>query len=281
MFGRKKEAQLPPGVYPDEEVTRLVADFPRFGEEPFLAATDKRPPRPILDDLEYVRRILISWLIGRPVSEIAKRVGCSERSVRNVIEKVIYVDEYDLESGWSDWIELGLIGALDVAVADQASSWLNDPDVSQVTVICQVCHRQIGMVHMLKSMLGERQGSEIELDVLARGLLLDDELARRHLAEVQGHLILHFYIGIDKIAVNTRRARHRAHRYLQSIEWIPANQPFSWYSNRHHYTQIVSRHAIGVLPEEGEPDLRLLTPVIDGRPMSIYDARRRWKQLIK
>lgn len=211
MFGRKKEAQLPPGVHPDEEVTRLAEDFPWFGEEPFLPATDKRPPRPIVNDLECVRRILISWLISRPVSEMAKRVGCSERSVRTVIENMIYVNEYDLESGWSDWIELGLIGALDVTIVSTVTGWQPDPDVAEVTVICQVCHRPVGIVSMLKTLLGEQRGLQVESNVLSREILAEDRIYRRRVARVQGHLILHFYVGRDNIKTNMRKAEHRSH----------------------------------------------------------------------
>ncbi len=280
MFGRKNEAKLPPGVYPDEEVSMLAGDFPWLGEEPFPVATDRRPPRPIINDLEYVRRILISWLIGRPVSEMAKRVGCGERSVRNVIEKVVYVDEYDLESGWSYWIKLGLIGAFDVTTASTVTGWQPDPDVVEVTVICQVCHRAVGIISMSNTLLGEQRGLQVESDVLFREILAADRLERRRLARVQGYLILHFYVGRDNIKSNMRKAKHRSHSLSQDLKLIPRNQPFKWVSRRIHYTESVSVDALAVVPEERDPDWALVAPIIDGCPISFYDARRRWKKLI-
>lgn len=60
------------------------------------------------NDLECVRRILIAWLTGGSVSEIARRAGCIERSVRNVITDVIYAGEGNLDRHGRPSASLGL-----------------------------------------------------------------------------------------------------------------------------------------------------------------------------
>lgn len=280
MFRRKKVAETVPTESSEGKLNSFIEKMPWLGEMPFRAATDRRPPKPIIDDLEYVRRILIAWLIGRPVSQVARRVGCSERSVRNVVRNVLYVAEDDLAIAWNAWCELGLLGAIDVMVADQAFSRLEDPDIVQVSAICQICHRLAGVVCMFKPLLAEQRGSQIDLETLTRGLIVEDRLARRRLAQVQSHLLSHFYIGNDAIAANTRRVRQREHEFMQRVSLIPPSRPFKWRTNRLHYSKIVSGHALQNLAEGGEPDQNQLTPVVGGRPTTIYDARRRWKRMI-
>ena len=58
-----------------EKVAPVIEGMPWFGEPPYQPTLRKKPPRGAAEDLSYVRRVLISWLIGRPISEIARRAG--------------------------------------------------------------------------------------------------------------------------------------------------------------------------------------------------------------
>lgn len=93
--------------------------------------------------------------------------------------------------------------------------------------------------------------------------------------------MLHYYIGRDTIASDMRRSKLKAHLIAKCAGLIHKRQRFAWFSRRKHYTNFVSPDAMGVLPEEGERDQILLTPVANGRPVTIYEARRRWKKLIE
>jgi hypothetical protein len=51
----------------------LADSLPWFGEEPFTAAPEPTPPRPAHRSPPYVRRVLLSFLAGRPVEVAAGR----------------------------------------------------------------------------------------------------------------------------------------------------------------------------------------------------------------
>jgi len=88
-----------------------VADaLPWFGQEPFKASRRRRPPRPVFSSLSYVRRVLLAFLAGRPMSEVAAPAGCGIRTIYKVIGGVIYWlpdnDEIPI------WLDLGLFGVV-------------------------------------------------------------------------------------------------------------------------------------------------------------------------
>lgn len=96
-------------------VGKMIEAAPWLGEKPFIVATRSSPPRHAIGDDGYVRRVLVSWLIGRPVSAIAKRAGCSPRLVHKILDEIIYVQPAQL---WQRWVRLGLIGILDTPYPD-------------------------------------------------------------------------------------------------------------------------------------------------------------------
>jgi len=125
---------------------KLVDASPWFGGPPFEVSISKSPPKRVnrLIDPAYVRRVMISWLIGRPVTQIAKRAGCSVRYAHSIIDGWIYVSN-PLEM-FPTWVELGLIGILDGPALEYEPSDVEadaNPSPYDMTVVCLVCHRQI------------------------------------------------------------------------------------------------------------------------------------------
>ena len=98
-----------------EKVALLIDDVKWFGEPPFEPRLRKKPPNSAAEDHPYVRRVLISWLVGRPVSQIATRAGCSPRLVHKILSTAIY---FPPEPPLSFWRDLGLIALLDVPRAE-------------------------------------------------------------------------------------------------------------------------------------------------------------------
>ena len=188
-------------VVSDEElIQHLGEEIPWMGEEPFLVTMTKHPPRPVIEDLEYVRRILISWLAGRPASEVAKRAGCSERTVRNVIAQVVYTREEDIGAAWRRWCDLGLAGGIYLPEDEQSGRARQRYRSGEVIiVVCQVCHRKAGRMRMYFPLDTERGSLLIDRQTLLRGTDLRDGTTVREAGIVQGHLMCHFQVGKDPI----------------------------------------------------------------------------------
>ena len=129
------------------QVQELADTLPWLGEAPFEGAKQKLVPRPAGSDLEFVRRVMLSWLIGRPVSQVAKRVGCSPRLAQRLVREFIYVEEQDLEPGFWRWVDIGLVAPVDgpkfQGDPDEVDPGEDiDPDL--VPLVCLVCHRMTG-----------------------------------------------------------------------------------------------------------------------------------------
>lgn len=277
LFRRKTTKKTTPERQSDQIPREWIDQVPWMGEEPFEASYTSKPPGRILDDLGYVRRILFAWLCGRPVSEMASRAGCSERSVRNVVSEMIYVPEQDLNNGWERWCELGLVGGLlisreNVALGDQSS--LRD---YKVTVVCQICHRTAGYVYMPAERL-ENSGLLIENDVLASGILLLGDVHERDLGRIQGHLLCHFLIEIDPIPSAWSSQNFRLRLKLKQYEYLPSKRGLTSHL-RQHFSVYVSQHARSVLTGYVSSGSSMLRPIVKGRELSIEGARRRWLKM--
>ena len=94
-----------------EIVEGLIEGAPWFGEPPFEPTPIRHSPRGALHHQGYRRRVLLSWLVGRPVSQIAKRAGCSTRLAHRVVAQTIYPP--GTNGALEDWLSLGLIGVID------------------------------------------------------------------------------------------------------------------------------------------------------------------------
>ena len=171
------------------QMQKLVDASPWFGGSPFEVSISKSPPRRInrLIDLAYVRRVMISWLIGRPVTQIAKRAGCSVRYADSIIDGWIYVGS-PMEM-FPAWTELGLIGILDGPALEYEPSDAEadaNPSPYDTTVVCLVCHRQIDGVG---SSYYDRRYDESFRDPLDPVI----SATRYKLpTDTQGHLRVHF-----------------------------------------------------------------------------------------
>jgi len=209
---RWAEAHLPPkrnnkpvsAKTPDEfvkKVAHVIDDIGWFGESPFQPSLKKRPPNPALEDMPYIRRVLISWLVGRPVSQIAARAGCSTRLVHKILTAVIY---FPSEPTLPFWRDLGLIALLDVPrVEFNESVWDKYARYGAIAlspwnllIVFQICHRPSGT---------------IECDAKIRRFdcrAIDAEDLRwkeldwgESLWGPQGHLSCHFFLEGDPIRV--------------------------------------------------------------------------------
>jgi hypothetical protein len=132
-----------------------------------------------------LRRILVSYLAGRPMEAVAKRVPTSRRTVYKTIEREIYSPYGDLDS----WSELGLIRTWDlpqipfyVTVLQEGFNYEEECAV----VVCLLCHRLVGNV-VLHDRLYD---SSIVAQINGRFEAFSYRSER-----IRGHLIAHFYFG--------------------------------------------------------------------------------------
>lgn len=281
MFKRKRRVQASQNSGPDMDIDVLVARMPCLGEDSLLPALDRLPPRPVMESLEYLRRVMISWLIGRPVSKIAERVGCSQRTAQNVIRKVIYASEDHLARSWIRWSEIGLIGAIDspielIAKYEGHQSILGPETL--VLVVCQVCHRVAGAVPFLDNSGRRNDGAPIAYERLPSGLLVGEADVDIRLVRIQGHLLCHFPLGDDPLPLRYRQSQHRFNVAFAKLGLMTTREVMS--SWRHHYSESVSPKALEVLQEFRSQDPRSLLPVVDGKLFTLEKARRRWRQML-
>ncbi|MDP6824333.1 MAG: helix-turn-helix domain-containing protein, partial [Dehalococcoidia bacterium] len=129
-------------------IIEVADDLPWFGEEPFKASGRRRPPLPVFSSLSYLRRVLLAFLAGRPMAEIAARAGCGIRTVYKVIGGVVYILPEDDEI--PIWFELGLFGVV-APRPDQPPLPLVEVGLMQesvgkndVLLFCLLCHGFMG-----------------------------------------------------------------------------------------------------------------------------------------
>ncbi|MDG0866405.1 hypothetical protein [Candidatus Lucifugimonas marina] len=132
-----------------------------------------------------IRRILFSYLAGRPMEAVAKRVPTSRRTVYKTIEREIYSPYGDLDS----WSELGLIRTWDLPQV-----WFIGIDLEEyfifeeecAVVVCLLCHRLVGNVALYDRLWD----SSVVADISGRFEAFSYRTER-----IRGHLIAHFYFG--------------------------------------------------------------------------------------
>ena len=263
-----------------EKVAPLIDDVGWFGEPPFEPSLRKKPPNPAVENQPYVRRVLISWLVGRPVSQIAARAGCSPRLVHKILSTAIY---FPPEPTLPFWRDLGLIGLLDVPRAKfSARVWegyANDSAIVlepwNLLVVCQICHRPAGTLEC---------GSKFrrfDCRVVESEDLRWEEVIWRESGETQGHLICHFFLEGDPISVSGSPVLDRWAEWGGSPEASSAAKFRQIARRREHWSAFIGWRVQDVITEWqtlGEPTL---LPIRDGAEMSPSAAERHWLRLLR
>ena len=263
-----------------EKVAPLIDDVGWFGEPPFQPSLRKKPPNPAVEDQPYVRRVLISWLVGRPVSQIAARAGCSPRLVHKILSRAIY---FPPEPTLSFWRDLGLITLLDVPRAKfSARVWDEYANYSAIAleprnllVVCQICHRPAGTLEC------DARLRRFDCRVVDSEDLRWEEVTWRESAEAQGHLICHFYLEGDPISVSGSSALDLLAELVGSPKESLAAKRRRIARQREHWSTLIDPRVLDVIAEWqtlGEP---ALLPIRDGAEMTPPAAERYWQGLLR
>ena len=263
-----------------EKVAPLIDDVEWFGEPPFEPSLRKKPPNPAVEDQHYVRRVLISWLVGRPVSQIAARAGCSPRLVHKILSTAIY---YPPETPLSFWRDLGLIALLDVPRAKFSTRvWDEYADDSAIAlepwsllIVCQICHRPAGSLEC------DVRFRRFDCRVVDPEDLRWKEVTWGESAETQGHLICHFFLEGDPISVSGSPALDQIAELVGSPEASSAAKFRQIARQREHWSALVDQRVLNVIAEWqmlGEP---ALLPIRDGAEMTPSVAERHWLGLLR
>lgn len=244
-------------------VEPAIDRLPWFGLPPFHPTVARNPRQEPHFQIYYDRRVLISWLVGRPVSEIAKRAGCGIRYVYDVLSRIIYRDSYTIDVH-SYLNELGLFAVIDapLVIEDQFDiefdpetygsgttlEQIEEPDIDRVAVgVCLVCHRAVVLLanndpqHDLESIPFERYLNW---------------LPSEQMAPILGHLARHFYLEVPWSRVQLGGPKNRF--------------PDKWGSF------VLGDYTINGIYEWRMDGLRPMTPVLQGLPIDIEKARRWW-----
>lgn len=168
------------------EALRTLADqLVWFGQEPYAPAKTVNRENLKKRTLPSVRRLLVSFQVGRPISEIAARVPCSSQTVYKILNELFYRRNGNLAS----WIELGLVAVWDGPEVDF------DPTMAPgreqfwedaAPIFCLMCHRPIDHARLYRR---DHDSTLVRPD--DGRYRAGHESHRRAL----GHMISHFYLG--------------------------------------------------------------------------------------
>lgn len=263
--------------------------MPWFGEPPFSPARkDASAKNCVSGDMGAVRRILLSLLQGGPRRTAASLADCSERTLHNVLMSTVYA-----RSPYQQlrlWLALGLAGA-----ADTPRGFTGDPSdlswqgpsgkVAELAVVyCLICHRYLGTIGL------DNRHYNGEFVHPAPGRLKDIWAAKYTAGVVQAHLCRHFPIGADPFRPDRSGAiRENRELYDETGHWfylaaaLKAEADMGGArANRERNTWKDRLHAetLYVLQETRAEDGEDLVPVIGGKPVSIEEARRKWRKML-
>jgi len=168
------------------EVLRIVADqLPWFGKQPYSPAKEVSREELKSRTLPSIRRILVSFQVGRPMSQIAARVPCSRRTVYEILDELFYRWNSDLRT----WVDLGLIAVwdgpkvyFDHMTAPSSEGFWED----SAPIFCLMCHRVVDHVKLVDrlydSTLVQRNDGRYQV-------------GQRGHPKTQGHMIAHYFLG--------------------------------------------------------------------------------------
>ena len=254
-------------------------------EKPFAPAAPGLPPRNAAGDDGCVRRVLISWLIGRPVSAIAKRAGGSPRLVHKVLEKIIYDRRGSL---WQRWAGLGLIGFLDTPYADFDATHaevVNIPAAGYLSpwsalVFCQICHRPIAGMRVMS------RSRKFDGSLLRVGESWEEDIRDVPLPEIQVHLVRHFALKLPEIdpprhatsliiaGLGTRNPELQSASFRRLKKYGALERRKPWIE------RIFTEAAIEIqrFPRSGMPEL---LPIRKGVEIDRQEARDKWMRYLR
>jgi hypothetical protein len=132
-----------------------------------------------------LRRVLVAYLGGRPMTDAAERVPTSRRTMYKILRGVIYGGRADIDT----WTEFGLIRVWDLPEvelywADFGNGIRFEKD--QAAIICLLCHRLIGHTFLHKRLYDSALIEEVD----GRIKYGSEEHER-----IRGHMIAHFHLG--------------------------------------------------------------------------------------
>lgn len=214
------------------------------------------------------------------MSEIASRAGCGVRTVYNVVERVVYVLPLPHET--PVWFELGLFAVVKpppdqryplVPRLGLLEKLVQEADM---LVFCLLCHEFMSALNSLDGgwQLETMVGSELQIPSRTSDHGAVDEM--------QGHLVAHFVVQQDRIAVpnldtgeELRAAFAMAFGELDSLDPkrlrrrdTPSKQ---W---------ILGEAAAMELGKRRRRDGSEFPPLVGGRPMRAETAREHWLSFI-
>jgi hypothetical protein len=257
-----------------------------LGEGRFLPSHKMRKtPHNAVKSIPFVRRVLISCLAGRPFSEIAERVGCSDRTVYNVLDRVIYWVEEDPRGYWSD---IGLIGIVDPPLprfTDDAWDRLQEEfeesyfEPSEAVVICLMCHRIAGSVYV------EPERRTYQCSYIGPESVEWGENWAEEIGVILGHLLCHFPLHHDPLRAPGRRHNKMILEARGIDRKFEINQRLQKaqraYRNRSNWRDFTDFRALDILREWEEAGEDPLNPIREKKKLSRDETRRHWIGILK
>ena len=259
-----------------------VADaLPWFGEAPFEASGQRRTPRPVWSSPAFLRRVLLAFLAGRPISEVARRAGCGIRTIYTVINGLIYWLPLDDEI--PIWLELGLFGVVEPR-SDQPPPPMVEVGLlrdsvakNDVLLFCLVCHAFMGGLD--NTGLAWRPDPDFGQILLGPAVIRDRGVTDK----MQGHLVAHFRLQDERVAspapidywTKLRAGWARAAEEWDNPDLILLNRHLNW-----KRAWFLGEEANKVLDRRHRLDGAGSLPSMGGRPMNLEKARKHWSSLI-
>ncbi len=282
----------PPTSSPEavrEAIVRQGDRMPWSGEPPFAPAQkDATAKNRVSGDTGAVRRILLSLLQGGTRRAAASLAGCSERPLHNVLLNTVYA-----ESPYQQlpvWLSLGLAGAADTPrgftgnPSDLMWSGPTGKSAELAVAYCLICHRYLGTV----GLDNRRYDGEFVHPAPAR--LKDIWPARNTGGIVQAHLCRHFPIGADPFiaggeAIREYRALYEEtgrRIYLAAALSAEADMGRAGVSlERDRWKDRLHADTLYVLQETRSEAAEDLAPGMGGKKVSIEEARRKWRKMLR
>ncbi|NQW16053.1 MAG: hypothetical protein HQ478_01060 [Chloroflexi bacterium] len=255
-----------------------------LGEGSFLPSQKRNAPHRAIEDIRYVRRVLISWLAGRPVSEMASRVGCSDRLIYSILRGALYEDKGDRVAYWA---ELGLVGMMDTPVAKFTElSWDEfgeeyeaEFERTEPIIICQLCHQIIDNAYM------EPRDRTYQCNYIGFYDQDWDGYGGADDRRAFAHLVCHFRLQEDPISQPGRRHSAMIRTAKTDKEKIEIRasrrRAIRSYFNRISWEDYIEQPDQYLLDEWISAGEAHLNPIRGRRRLTTEETHRHWRRILK